>query len=232
MIDWGDGTTVIANVQDAHAFVHAQVEIRCEAVGASRAVLCLSDDFDNHRFRIDAAYKSNRSGSERPELLYPLKEWIMREFRAKRVPTLEADDVMGILATRHPDRYVIVSEDKDMRTIPARVYHPHKPELGVMDISELDADRMLCWQTIVGDQVDGYTGAPRVGPRSIWADALIDADRDELWDLVLCAYGSVGLSERAAIKQARLAFIFRDWIYDKSTRSYGLWTPECLECQL
>jgi DNA polymerase-1 len=38
------------------------------------------------------------------------------------MPTLEADDAMGIYATKHPGN-MIVSPDKDMKQIPGKLYN-------------------------------------------------------------------------------------------------------------
>jgi DNA polymerase-1 len=138
---------------------------------------------------------------------------------------------MGILAT-HPTliegEKIIVSEDKDMRTIPAKVYHPHKPTQGVMEISELDADRFLMWQTICGDVTDGYGGAKGVGAKSPYAEDVLFAEREELWDEVLLAYASKGLTEEDALLQARCARILRAEDYNLDTGEIELWIPELL----
>jgi DNA polymerase-1 len=76
---------------------------------------------------------------------------------------------MGIIATdpTRTDERIIVSADKDMQTIPGKLYRPQdqygdKPR--IQEISLEEADRFHLWQTIVGDATDGYPGLPGAGP--------------------------------------------------------------------
>ncbi len=217
----------------ADACVHADAIVAdlVETLKATNVIMCLSDK-ENFRYDVLPTYKSNRKGTERPELLQDIKDYLAEEYNSRGYSKLEADDVMGILATHDhavDGRTIIVSEDKDMRTIPCELYAPHRPELGVITISELDADRFLMWQTICGDATDGYKGAKGVGKASEWARDIIFADRCDLWDDVLCAYASKGLTEDDALQQARVARILRAEDFNIRTEEITLWTPELLE---
>lgn len=202
---------------------------------ADEVTVCLSDDFANFRkVLVDPSYKAARPGrSERPQHLYDLKDWFRQEWPTLEMPTLEADDVMGIYGTkRSAVDQVIVSADKDLRTVPCQLFAPHKQPLEgppvILDISELDAMRFHFWQTLVGDPTDGYCGCPGIGPASDYAEAVLEAeDEIEAWDWVLAAYGSKGLTEEDAVRQARLAYILRDGDYvDNKVR---LWLPPAWE---
>jgi len=197
---------------------------------ATDVIMCLSDKH-NFRYEVLPSYKSNRKDTIRPELLQDIKDYLADEYTSRGYTKLEADDVMGILATHEhavTGRKIIVSEDKDMRTIPCELYAPHRDELGVITISELDADRFHMWQTICGDATDGYKGAVGVGKASSWAEDVLFADREDLWDEVLEAYASKKLSEADAIQQARVARILRAEDFDIINEKVILWTPELL----
>jgi len=203
---------------------------------ASKVVVCQSDPDVNFRKQLEPTYKSQRVTIEKPELLQWAKEYMHDEYQSFIRPRLEADDVMGIIATAG-DRFIegrkiIVSEDKDMRTIPGEVYHPNRAELGVLKISRLDADLFHLWQTVVGDPTDGYPGCPGVGPGGRFVeyapDILECRTGLEAWDLVLEAYASKGLTEDDAVHQARLARILRDGDYNYKSKRIRLWTPLCL----
>ncbi len=201
-----------------------------EKLNATDVIMCLSDK-QNFRYDVLPTYKSNRKGVERPELLQAVKDYLATEYNSRGYPYLEADDVMGILATHDhavSGRKIIVSEDKDMRTIPCELYAPHRPELGVITISELDADRFLMWQTICGDSTDGYKGVLGVGKTSEWAKDVIAADREDLWEEVLCAYASKKLTETDALQQVRVARILRAEDFNIKTKEITLWQPELL----
>lgn len=198
-----------------------------EKLKADNVIMCLSDK-ENFRYDVLPTYKSNRKDVVRPELLQQIKDYLADEYPSKGYPRLEADDVMGILATHEHavnDNTIIVSEDKDMRTIPCSLYAPHRDELGVIEVSTLDADRFLMWQTLCGDATDGYGGAKGVGKASEYAKDIIGLDADELWDEVLMAYASVGLTEEDALQQARVARILRAEDFNIETKEIDLWTP-------
>ncbi len=208
------------------------VQRNADAVKADSVVICLSDPKVNFRKELEPTYKENRKNTVKPELLMLAKEYLFEEYRSFIRPRLEADDVMGILATRPTllgkgvDDVVIVSEDKDMRTIPARVYNPNHADVGIMDITPTEANQFLMWQTICGDPTDGYPGCPRVGAKSVYAeDALEITDPLEMWDNVLMAYGSRGLTEEDAVHQARLARILRAEDYNFKRKTIRLWNP-------
>lgn len=200
---------------------------------ADKVLVCLTDPDVNFRVQLDPTYKANRKGADKPELLTWAKEYMFNEYQSFIRPRLEADDIMGIIATAG-DKFVagekiIVSEDKDMRTIPGLVYNPRQPDLGILDISVLDAHRFHLWQTVVGDPTDGYPGLPGVGKGGRYveyAPDILEADSAlEAWDLVLEAYASKGLNETDAIHQARLAHILQHGDYNYKTKGIRLWSP-------
>lgn len=203
-----------------------------ELLKADRIIMCLSDEEANWRKDVLPTYKENRKTTDRPEQLYMLKEYLASEYESKGYPTLEADDVMGILSTHPhaiPGKKIIISEDKDMRTIPGFLYAPHRPKLKTINVTELQADQFHMWQTLCGDPTDGYGGARGIGKGSIYAQAVLEEDREELWDTVLSGYGSVQLTETEAIQQARVARILRAEDYDIQSKELTLWTPELLQ---
>lgn len=224
------------------------IQQHTDRVGADRPIICLSDPKGNFRKEYEPTYKSNRKNTVKPEMLMTVKEYMHAEYRSYIRPRLEADDVMGILATR-PELLgkgttdvVIVSEDKDMRTIPAQVYNPNYPELGVLDISKLDAIRFHLWQTLTGDQTDGYPGCKGIGAGGEYCpeaqdfvlgsrslpyahDILTSTDPLEMWDSVLLGYASKGLTEDDAIRQGVLARILWADDYNFDTQRIRLWNP-------
>lgn len=237
--DWGEGVvTVETDFEAAKQSVNEIVRDYMQTLEADAVIMCLSDDVNNFRKRVDPTYKTNRSGKPRPELLYSVKDWMTQEFPYDRRPWLEADDVMGILATEpHDEIRIIVSEDKDMQTVPAPLYRPHKAILGVTTPTPEEAERFMFWQAICGDTVDGYAGAPGVGPKK--ADMILDdnyafferhreivrgARKGEVetkwvfeadttgmstWQRVVTAFERSGLTETDAIKQVNLARILK-----------------------
>ena len=190
--------------------------------------VCLSDPKKNWRKSLDPTYKQGRLHVRKPALLNDTKHFMYQTYATSVTPWLEADDVMGILAT-NPKRkveYVIVSEDKDMRTIAGLVYHPHRPENGIMRITTLQANQFLMWQTLCGDQTDEYPGCPGIGKSSVYAQDVLELTKPlDLWNCVIDGYASKGFTEKHAVHQARLACIAKHWNWDNETKRIKLWNP-------
>ena len=79
--------------------------------------VCALTDKNNFRKDVLPSYKDNRKQRRKPIVLNVLREYIMKKHNGVMWKNLEADDVLGILATEpHPteDR-IIVSIDKFFR---------------------------------------------------------------------------------------------------------------------
>ena len=133
------------------------------------------------------------------------------------MPTLEADDAMGIYATLHTDN-VIVSPDKDMRQIPGKLYD-------LNEVTEIDPEEGRRWhliQSLAGDQTDGYSGVPGIGVKR--AIALFEQN-GYTWKTVIEAFKEKDLDEDVALMNARLAKILTCNDYDLAEQRPILWTP-------
>lgn len=234
--DWdGDGQpAVVADFEAAKKQARETIDGFMETLKGDRLVICLSDDFKNFRKAVLPTYKGNRTG-DRPVHLYDLKDHLQASYPFDLRPTLEADDVMGILATEPApgeDR-IIVSADKDMKTIPGLLYQPHLPRPKVRAVSLAEADAFHLHQTVTGDATDHYAGCPGAGP--VAADLAVQgagveryvhtfksgprkgleetrwraAQHESPWRAVVSLYHKAGLTERDALVQARCARILR-----------------------
>lgn len=202
-----------------------------ERLKADAVIVCLScDRQDNFRKDFYPDYKENRAGAVKPLQLMAAKEYLAREYQSYKKPRLEADDVMGILST-HPTLIkgskVIVSEDKDMQTIPGLLFNPRK-DTRIQTMVELQADRFHLYQTLRGDPTDGYPGAPGIGP--VKAEALMegyfDGDVGAFWrDVLIPTFIGRAKDEAFALSQARCARILRASDYDFKRKEPIPWTP-------
>ncbi|MCA0324033.1 MAG: hypothetical protein LCH89_00295 [Proteobacteria bacterium] len=224
---WDDGMwTYHAEEEHGQHALRSAIESLVVTLKADDFVLPLTDLDRNWRLDILPTYKGNRKGTRRPLLRRHLFEWCLTEYgsRAYMRPTLEGDDVAGILLT-HPtliqgDR-ILASLDKDMKTLPGKHYNQGNGRF--FEINSEEADWWHLYQTLTGDTTDGYTGCPGVGPKK--ALELLNTE-DPLWPVVVAAYRKAGLSEQVAIQQARVARICRHTDYDYKKRKPILWTPE------
>jgi DNA polymerase-1 len=190
-------------------------------VGDGRLILALSDPDRCFRAEFFPSYKSQRRANGRRPLLFQwLREEFAREYETAQRPRLEADDVLGVLATALPGA-IVVSIDKDLKGVPCRLWNPMRPDRLPEEIDEAAADRWHLYQTLVGDAVDGYPGCPGVGP--VRANRILAAD--PTWDAVEMAFLDRGLDKDFALTQARCARILRSGDYDHQTGEIKLWTP-------
>ena len=133
---------------------------------------------------------------------------------------LEADDSLGMDATKHPSTdNVIVSPDKDMRQIPGVLWDLTND---VEEITKEDGDRWHLIQALAGDATDGYSGCPGIGVKR--ASDILNKHKTP-WSAVCKAYEDKGLSDDDALMNARLAKILQHEDYDYDKQQPILWSP-------
>lgn len=228
-----DGETVVSEVLDAEracAETAEYIDDLMEQTKCEDFRICLSDSSErNWRLDVLPTYKANRKDLKKPKLWRVVRSHLETAYpdRLFIKDRLEADDVMGILATHPriiPGKKIIASLDKDMYTIPASIYRPahhgKKPLLHHQDAEGADYYHLL--QTLMGDQVDGYTGIPGVGIKKAakWLD-----EHGATWESVLAMYETCGLGHGDALVQARVARICRASDYDFKKKEVILWNP-------
>jgi len=215
----GDIWSLTMDMQQARDTFEAAVDRIKERLETNDVLCCMSDHAGNFRKQVWPDYKSNRRKSRKPVGYVAFCDWVRETYATASRPMLEADDVMGIIATKpgNEGKVTIVSDDKDMKTISCRLYRPMSDEL--LEITTEDADRYFLTQVLTGDTADGYKGVPGIGPKK--AEAILGPRPH--WGAVEKAYIDAGLTRDDAIQQARLARILRwsDW----SEGGPKLWTP-------
>ena len=179
----------------------------------SDKVLLTFTDSKNFRKDVEPTYKGNRV-KRKPCGYKKLKNWAMKEWPSVMKPGLEADDVMGILATNGSlENFILISPDKDMAQIPVRIYdlkteYTQTPE---------KAHELVYIQTLTGDSTDGYSGCPGIGPKR--ALAILGKVKDgNYWPAVVDTYKEAGLEEADAIRNLRLANILKAEHWDSEAQ--------------
>ncbi|MET3601136.1 hypothetical protein [Martelella mangrovi] len=207
------------------ARIEENIAFFMQELKADDYILCLTDSAGNFRREVYPGYKGNRVKVKRPLALKPAKEWMIEELNAYFRPRLEGDDILGILATHPhlvPGEKVIVSLDKDMKTVPGLYYR--NPDDGLVLITEAEAERYFFNQVLTGDVTDGYPGCPGVGPKK--AEKILgDLGGAEAWQAIVAAYEKAGLTEADALTQARCARILHASDYDFKRKEPKLWNP-------
>ena len=215
----GDIWSLTMDMQQAKDTFEATVGGIKDRLKTNDVLCCMSDHAGNFRKQVWPDYKSNRRKSRKPVGYVAFCDWVRETYSTATRPMLEADDVMGIIASKpgNEGKVTIVSDDKDMKTIPGRLYRPMSDEL--LEISDADADRYFLTQVLTGDTADGYKGVPGIGPKK--AETILGPRPH--WGAVEKAYIDAGMTKDDALQQARLARILRwsDWHEGEPK----LWTP-------
>jgi len=222
-VDWGDGLwTLHGYASDAEAYCENYFAELQDNLGKGDLRLYLSDH-DNWRRNILPTYKANRAGTRKPLMLPVIREWMRTKYDARSMSGLEADDMLGIKATKDKG-CVIISEDKDLKTIPATVYNPVK-DAEPYNISEHEADYNFMFQTLTGDKTDGYAGCPSIGPKT--AEKILKGAETlaDMWTAVTDTYAKQKLSTEVALQQAQVARICRASDFNFKTKKVIPWTP-------
>ena len=225
---YADGAEAWVQVQEYVEELQLQVSsLIGETQENSPIVLAFSDPTRKYfRHRLLPTYKSHRQKREGPMLVGYLKKKMAEKYTTYCIKDLEADDILGILATDElliPEDCIMVSVDKDLQTVPGKHFNPSKPELGISYVDDRMADQNHLRQTLIGDTRDGYSGCPGVGPVTAGKMMLTGP---KAWFNVLAAYKKAGKSVVDAMVQARVARILRADNYSFKTKEITLWNPQ------
>lgn len=211
---------------DVKDFIFMRVGYWQDLADDKEVIMCLSD-YPTFRHDMNQEYKSNRIGKRKPLGLRDIRRWVEQEYDCRTCRGLEADDVMGLLTTNGSCRSpVMVSIDKDMRTVPGALLAGEQVET----VTLLEANRTWMKQTLTGDTSDNYPGIKGVGP--VGAEKILGSTSSlpEMWEKVVTAYQKAGLSLMDALANARLARILRHGDYDFHTGEVSLWDPDRDPC--
>ncbi len=237
---WPDGVwTYWADEELGKDILDQKIEQILKDTKADDYIICLSDPEKNFRKHIYSEYKANRNGLRRPLILSAMRDHCLMEKRTCEYPWLEADDVMGILATSEDieGNKIIATVDKDLMQIPVPVYNMdtkkiHKPEYR-------DCMNIFYGQMLAGDTIDNYPGCPGVGDATV--DEILQATEKweqyehtfksgkrkgltetrwhkvpckDLWEIIVSYFEKAGQTEEDAITQGQLAWILQAHNYN------------------
>tara|TARA_Y100000310_G_scaffold126967_1_gene125982 strand:+ start:790 stop:1560 length:771 start_codon:yes stop_codon:yes gene_type:complete len=217
-IDWGDDVImVVSKFSEAMANVQRELtKIKSHFMWDVPEILLFFSDSVNFRKKIYPSYKGHRNRKKPCGYRRVISE-LAEQYGVIRMPTLEADDAMGIYATENPGN-IIVSPDKDMRQIPGKLFNMDE----LVEITEEEGRQWHLIQTLAGDQTDGYSGVPGIG---IKRAVTLFGECGYSWDTVVKAFTDKDLTEEDALINARLAKILTNKEYDSKKRTVIPWCP-------
>jgi len=216
-IDFGDDVIVVTSTfKDAYSCVQRELKRIANKFGSFDKMILFFSDSKNFRKDIQKDYKGHRN-RKKPCAYRRVINKLSEEYSVIKMPTLEADDSMGIYATQYPGN-IIVSPDKDMKQIPGMLWNFDES----FTITKEEGERWHLVQSLAGDNTDGYSGVPGIGVKR--AVSLFE-EKGYSWKTVVAAFKEKDLSEDIALTNARLARILTNEDYDYEKSEPILWNP-------
>mgnify|MGYP001443155812 FL=1 len=215
-IDFGEDLIVVtSNFTEAYNNVKKDIQ-RVQDEFMCNDVILFFTSPNNFRKKILPEYKGHRQ-RKKPCGFKRVINNLKLEYKVIIKDTLEADDTIGMYATKYPGN-IIVSPDKDMRQIPGKLYD-------FKETVEITPDEGAKWhliQTLAGDNTDGYAGVPGIGIKKA---EKIFKEKGYTWKTVVETFKEKEMTEEDALCNARLARILTDKDYNFDTKEPILWTP-------
>ena len=215
-IDFGEDLIVVtSNFSEAYKNVKREIQ-RVQDEFMCNDVILFFTSPNNFRKKILPEYKGHRQ-RKKPCGFKRVINNLKLEYKVVIKDGLEADDALGIYATKYPGN-VLVSPDKDMKQIPGELYD-------FKDRSTVTPEEGAKWhliQTMAGDNTDGYAGVPGIGVKK--AEKIFE-EKGYTWKAVVETFEEKDMTEEDALCNARLARILTAEDYNFDTKEPILWTP-------
>ena len=217
-MDFGDDVIVVTSTfSDAYKCVKRDLDrIQSDLGSFDDELILFFTSPNNFRKKILPEYKGHRQ-RKKPCGFKRIISELKKNYRVILKDTLEADDALGIYATKYPGN-IIVSPDKDMRQIPGKLYDFKE----TVDITPEEGAKWHLIQTMSGDNTDGYSGVPGIGVKK--AEKIFE-EKGYTWQAVVETFIEKELTEEDALCNARLARILQTSDYDHKNKEPILWTP-------
>ena len=217
-MDFGDDVIVVtSNFSDAYKCVKRDLDrIQSDLGSFDDELILFFTSPNNFRKKILPEYKGHRQ-RKKPCGFKRIISELKKNYRVILKDTLEADDALGIYATKYPGN-IIGSPDKDMRQIPGKLYDFNE----TVEITPDEGARWHLIQTMAGDNTDGYSGVPGIGVKK--AEKIFE-EKGYTWQAGVETFVEKELTEDDALCNARLARILQTSDYDHTNKEPILWTP-------
>lgn len=173
----------------------------------------------SNNFREEVAtilpYKGNRSSSDRPYYYDLIKSALVKNYSAKTIDGMEADDALSITQWHHFHNEtkwetIIASQDKDLLMVPGLHYNSRTRIM--KDIDKYEARFFFFKQLLTGDRTDNIPGLYRIGP--VTAEKILSSQREgtyhELMDQIISTYADYEYGIDRIIEVGRLLWMLQE----------------------
>lgn len=241
-----DGWTIEHNsVAEAEPLENALALVKRQILRVQEAIASQGFDFDrlelfitgkgNYREEIAKVrpYKGNRLATEKPVHYKAIRRYLSNRWMAKTINGWEADDEVAMLAAEldyDPQRVMIVSQDKDLRTVPGLLFNYRRNTYE--RITPKQALVNFYRQILTGDLTDNIVGCYRVGEAAAKRLITEDLSEREMYEAVVAQFEASKLkkgcpyAERDAadvvLEFGRLLHMAR---HVRETLPDGWWSP-------
>jgi 5'-3' exonuclease len=174
-----------------------------ERTGCLTCELHFTAGRENFRYAIFPEYKANRTGRA-PLFLKEVKEALLERYPGSIAKGWEADDIVVYLKNKEPDKYMMVAVDKDvLHCLPGTHFNYYESSLYNIDmkfitVTEEEAKIWPYLQCIYGDKTDNIPGCKGIGKARAKKFVREGMSHDELWEGVVSAWNSKGMTEEDA----------------------------------
>lgn len=208
------------NEELAMANIVAKIQKIFDLTGCRKAQLHLTMGRAGFRYKLESSYKANRVDKRVPAGLTKMKTnlWlnvdVSDSFKALNLEVFahenfEADDAVVFLKKADPT-FILVALDKDVLNAVAGTHFNyyessyHNIDMKWCEVTESQARMWPYLQCIVGDTSDNIKGCPGIGPKKALKFINENMSASELWEGLVRAYESVGLSQIEALATMNL----------------------------
>jgi 5'-3' exonuclease len=158
---WNDWEhTLHSDERDILNLIENRLDVYRSIADSKHDIVMCFTSYPTFRHEIFPEYKINRIGKRKPLALKSVIKEVKERYETVAYENLEGDDVLGLLATngRYKDP-IIVSVDKDMRTLPCKLIADDSIE----HITNKKANRHWFEMSLAGDAGDGILGIKGMG---------------------------------------------------------------------
>jgi 5'-3' exonuclease len=194
------------DIQDAYKTFQSKLENILNKTGCISYELHLTGNQRNSfRYRFYKDYKANRKEFIPPAGLNELKELLLNADNVFVHNEWEADDMVVCKKRTNSDKYILVAVDKDvLNAVEGKHFNYYESaRYGIqqkwIEITKEHATMWPYYQTIIGDKSDNIIGPKGIGPKRALKFVNEKMIEEEMWNGVVTAYASKGLTEMDAI---------------------------------
>lgn len=202
--------------QIAVSRVERMIDDILEKTQATEYMIFVSDTRDNNfRTKLFTAYKANRAA--KPTHYPALKSFMFERYMCEVSRGMEADDSLGIELTRHGEKAILCSYDKDLWQVPGHHYSIGKQDFKF--IEEDEANFNFFKQLLMGDKTDNIIGIYGMGPAKAAKALGSMTDPFEMWSV---ARGFYEDDDRLFLNAQLL------WVLRKPNEYFQIPRPVCV----